>query len=166
MTYVERILREQARLAAALRQEADGAPPEERTIPQSPVRGDVRQTPAETPEACGGQEEALPGPETGKAEPESGARVLLQRLREQENAQLRAARLARFAEAEGAAAFGQETAAAAWPGRNQAAGEPMSGADTARLRTQTEAARDVWQQTDAMGEISRFFERDARRYGG
>jgi len=163
VTYVERILQMQAEVAAELQPEADealtvyhwsvGVRPEAGTqdLETEPGTAEALSLPADmqTPDR------------PGKAD---GAEPLLRELRRLEDAQLRAALLTTQTEGERQLRTLQQMQSVQ---PSAQAGSAFSGGLIGRLTQtlETEGVSSI-QALRSMGEISRFFERDARRYGG
>lgn len=163
MTYVERILRMQAEVAAELQPEADGtltayhwntgirSKAETRDAETAPDAAELQSLPADT-ETSDGSRRA------------DGAEPLLRELRRLEDAQLRAALLSTQAEGERQLQTLRQMQSVQ---PSVQAGSAFSGGLIGRLTQtlETEGVSSIQAQR-SMGEISRFFERDARRYGG
>lgn len=153
MGYIETILRRHTALTAALE---DGRAPERADDWTQPLPAGAAGN------AAGGAEDESAGAETAApAASDDAVSGPLEAL-EQELAELAAARQAIWAVRQRAARFetvraSGETGAgsAGYGGVRTLAAQPMRSAGLAGAQTQ-------W----SMAEISRFFERDARRYGG
>ena len=164
MKYVDELLRMQEALARELTQEPDGAQRQLR-LPENTRRGAdepeaEKDTAKETPD--GAEEAAQAAPTAAEGETDRGAQALLEELTRMDAAARRIERrTAQGGRSE--VSFEQDAAdlaARSAPGAADASAAwldlPMAGASEA---AQARAER-------SMGEISRFFERDARRYGG
>ena len=161
MKYVDELLRMQEALARELTQEPDGAQRQLR-LRRNIRRGADEPEAEDVRETSNGAEAAQAAPTAVEGETDRGAQALLEELVRMDAAARRIERRTAqggrsersFAqEASGAAArsaSGTADGGAAWLGL------PAAGVSEA---AQARAER-------SMGEISRFFERDARRYGG
>ena len=164
MEYVDELLRTQQTLARALTQEPDGA------LPQTTGLRGGRRAENQADDADAAAERAAER-DTGAVktapalmqEEENGARELLQELVRMDAVRLRMA-ARRTADGAGQAApeasERMQTAAGGVPAP-EGGGMPAQYGWAAEL-PETEGVR----MQRSMGDISRFFERDARRYGG
>ena len=162
MKYVDELLRMQEALARELTQEPDGAQRQlrlRRNIRRGadePEAEDVRET------SNGAEAAAQAAPTAVEGETDRGAQALLEELVRMDAAARRIERrTARGGRSE--ISFAQETSGAA---ARSASGTADGGAAWLGLPAAglSEAAQARAERS--MGEISRFFERDARRYGG
>ena len=165
MTYVEKILRMQAEVAAELQPEADEALTvyhwSARVRPEDGTQDAETETEPGTAEALSLPADMQTPDRPGKAD---GAEPLLRELRRLEDAQQRAALLTTQTEGERQLRTLQQMQSVQ---PSAQAGSAFSGGLIGRLTQtlETEGVSSIQAQR-SMGEISRFFERDARRYGG
>lgn len=159
MTYVEKILRMQAEVAAELQPEAD------ETLRAYHWRAGVRPGKDGKAAEAAGQKSRPSGAETlDGADKSDGAEPLLRELRRLEAAQMRAALVSAQAEEERQMQTLRQIQSVQ---PSVQVGSAFSGGLIGRLTQtlETEGVSSIQAQR-SMGEISRFFERDARRYGG
>ena len=161
MTYVEKILRMQAEVAAELQPEADEALTGYHWSAR--VRPEAGTQDAET-EPGTAEALSLPADMQTPDGPGKADGALLRELRRLEDAQLRAALLTTQTEGERQLRTLQQMQSVQ---PSAQAGSAFSGGLIGRLTQtlETEGVSSIQAQR-SMGEISRFFERDARRYGG
>lgn len=164
MEYMEALLQKQTKIAAELETEPEAARElwcaalRMRTAQEDGAQTqDARQTPH-------GAMERGEADEAGEAEAEDDTEQALRKLTELDAERARVRRLSEVGAQSGGAAFSAYTAA-------HMAAAKAAGMAPFFTEGQSEAPRALSGTTDArtqrsMQEISRFFERDARRYGG
>ena len=164
MGYVDELLSAHMALAAELEAEPAAMPSLQGAVRRR-VRGDREQTVTESGAAGTAGEERREAVEAGgQTQEERGAAALLQQMRRLEEARARASLRAAQMQSIQTLQQAQQTQGVQPSAMRHSRYEGGLGADF--LQTLETAGVSGVQTQRSMQEISRFFERDARRYGG